>query len=103
MANEQVHGHTLDSTSTGGLFPSQADTGIPTRVFARLNQFRCGLHGHDKLMQFEKTRMFLRCVSCGHESPGWALTEAPPRVAYRVDAHREAHARPRLVSTQRVA
>jgi hypothetical protein len=103
MANEQVHRHTFDATSTGDLFPSQADTRIPTRMLARFNQFCCGLHGHDKLMQFEKTRMFLRCVSCGHESPGWALTETPPRVVYRADAHCQAHALPRLMSTRRVA
>ena len=32
----------------------------------------CGMHGHDNLMQFEHDRMFLKCISCGHESPGWA-------------------------------
>jgi hypothetical protein len=35
----------------------------------------CGLHGHDTLLQFQEDRMFLRCVSCGHETPGWDVSE----------------------------
>jgi hypothetical protein len=34
----------------------------------------CGLHGHDSVLQYERTRMFLRCTSCGHETPGWEVT-----------------------------
>jgi hypothetical protein len=48
------------------------------QVFDRVRQLMCGLHGHDNLLQFEQDRMFLRCASCGHESPGWEITEAPP-------------------------
>jgi hypothetical protein len=44
----------------------------------RVRQFVCGLHGHDALLQFAAGRMFLRCVSCGHETPGWNLDETPP-------------------------
>jgi hypothetical protein len=40
-------------------------------MFDRLRQMMCGLHGHDTLVQFEQDRMFLRCVSCGHETHGW--------------------------------
>lgn len=36
-----------------------------------LRQFLCGLHGHDALLQYEPGRLFLRCTSCGHETPGW--------------------------------
>jgi hypothetical protein len=43
------------------------------RVLARIQQAVCGLRGHAELMQFEKDRMFLRCLSCGHESSGWRL------------------------------
>jgi hypothetical protein len=48
------------------------------RILDRVRQIFCGLHGHDVYLQFEADRMFLRCVSCGHESPGWELNEAPP-------------------------
>ena len=39
-------------------------------VLHRLRHMVCALHGHDTLLQFEHGRMFLRCVSCGHETPG---------------------------------
>jgi hypothetical protein len=55
-----------------------ADEGLGERVFGRVRQMVCAIHGHDKLLQFEQDRMFLRCVSCGHESPGWVLDETPP-------------------------
>ncbi len=40
---------------------------------SRMRQFVCGLHGHDSLLQFETARLSLKCVSCGHETPGWNL------------------------------
>jgi len=54
--------------------------GLSARVFDRLHQMMCGLHGHDTLLQFKQDRMFLRCQSCGHETPGWELNEVPPSV-----------------------
>jgi hypothetical protein len=73
------------------------------RVLTWLREFYCGLHGHDNLMQFGKDRMFLQCASCGHETPGWLLTEAPPRIVARGDSRRHALARPRLVTARRIA
>jgi hypothetical protein len=33
----------------------------------------CALHGHDLLLHFERgRRVYLRCVKCGHETPGWS-------------------------------
>jgi len=54
---------------------------LGSRVIERVRQVLCGLHGHDTLLQFGEDRMFLRCVSCGHETPGWDLDEAPPTPA----------------------
>jgi hypothetical protein len=54
---------------------------LGSRVIERVRQVLCGLHGHDRLLQFGEDRMFLRCVSCGHETPGWDLDEAPPTPA----------------------
>jgi hypothetical protein len=68
-----------------------------------MRQAVCGLHGHDSLLHFEQDRMYLKCASCGHESPGWELTEAPPRVLFRGDARRHALSRPQLVDTRRIA
>jgi hypothetical protein len=47
--------------------------------------------------------MSLRCVSCGHETPGWELNEVPPTVTVRGDARRHVIARPQLVSERRIA
>jgi hypothetical protein len=74
-------------------------------VFERVRQAYCGLHGHDSLLQFEQDRMFLKCVSCGHETSGWELTEAPPKVTLREDVSRRRPAlvRPHLVGARRIA
>jgi hypothetical protein len=68
-----------------------------------LRQMFCALHGHDSLLHFEQERMSLRCVSCGHETPGWELNETPPTVTVRGDARRHALARPQLVRARRIA
>jgi hypothetical protein len=36
-----------------------------------LLQARCGLSGHDMAMRFEKTRVSLQCLGCGHNTAGW--------------------------------
>jgi hypothetical protein len=69
-----------------------------------IRQTVCGMHGHDSLLQFEQERMFLRCVSCGHETPGWELNEAPPTVTLDVEVERRQVAmQPQLISERRVA
>ena len=70
------------------------------RMMDRVRQILCGLHGHDSLLQFQQDRMFLRCASCGHETPGWEVSE-PPRtpVRARTTPMRQAH----LVRERRVA
>ncbi|HZR23842.1 MAG TPA: hypothetical protein VFA59_09660 [Vicinamibacterales bacterium] len=79
------------------------EVGFGGRFMERLRQLFCGLHGHDTMLQFEQDRMFLRCVSCGHETSGWDLNEAPPTVTVRGDARRHAIIRPKLVSARRIA
>ena len=84
--------------------PTAVSGGAPrTGVLSWLGEVYCGLHGHDNLLQFQAERMFLKCVSCGHESPGWELTEAAPTVSVRGDARRHVLVRPPLVSSRRVA
>ena len=84
------------------------EDGVASRVMDRLRQVMCGLHGHDTLLQFEQDRMFLRCVSCGHETPGWALNEAAPTptvpaVTLRVEPTATPIVQPQLISARRVA
>src|SRR6266540_6430952 len=64
------------------------------RVIHRLRHMVCALHGHDTLLQFEQGRLFLRCVSCGHETPGWELNETPPIITARTDGHRRTIVQP---------
>ena len=81
----------------------RADPGLGTRMLSRLSQLYCGLHGHDSLIQFEKTRVFLKCVSCGHESPGWALTQPRPKAVFHGDALRHAMPRQPMLAARRIA
>jgi hypothetical protein len=90
-----------DTSTDGDAY--RADEGIGTAMVAKVRQVFCGMHGHDNLLQFEQDRMFLRCVSCGHESPGWELTEAPPTVTEQGDATRHALVRPQFVGIRRIA
>lgn len=39
----------------------------------RVEQWLCGLHGHDSVVHFDRNRMWLECVTCGRETPGWTL------------------------------
>ena len=40
-----------------------------------LSQLICGLFGHDEMFSFKPHRLSLKCVSCGHETTGWQITE----------------------------
>ena len=78
--------------------------GLGARVIDRLHQMMCGLHGHDTLLQFEQDRLFLRCQSCGHETPGWDLNETPPSVTARaVEDRGHSVAQAHLIGARRVA
>jgi hypothetical protein len=87
--------HTTGSDTHGDHF------GI--RLMEWVRQSLCGLTGHDTLMHYEADRITLQCVSCGHETPGWSLTEAPPTVTVRGDARRHALRQPHLVRARRIA
>jgi len=79
------------------------EEGIGGRMIDWLRQTFCSLHGHDTMLHFEQERMSLRCVSCGHETPGWTLNEVPPTVTMRGDARLLTMSRPHLVSERRIA
>ena len=73
------------------------------RVLDRVREAFCGLHGHDSVLQFQQDRMFLKCSSCGHESPGWELNEPPPTVVAAADHGRLAAVRSQLIDVRRIA
>jgi hypothetical protein len=73
--------------------------GVGTRVMEWIRQAYCGLHGHDTMLHFEKDRLLLQCVSCGHKTPGWDLNETPrPTVTVRTEPAHHAVIRPHLVA-----
>jgi hypothetical protein len=73
-------------------------------VFDRVRQAYCGLHGHDDLLHFEHARMYLRCVSCGHQTTGWEITETPPKpVVFATRQSQHGLMRPQLVGARRIA
>jgi hypothetical protein len=87
-----------------GIGTDRADrSGGFARAAEMLRHMFCGLRGHDTLMHFENERISLRCVSCGHETPGWELNEVPPTVTVRGGARRHAIARRQLISERRIA
>jgi hypothetical protein len=62
-----------------------SQAGIFARLARTVQQFVCGLHGHDALLHFEDGRMSLQCSSCGYESPGWDVNPTEARPARVVD------------------
>lgn len=44
-----------------------------TRTVQSLQRLMCGLRGHDSVLRYERYRLSLRCLSCGHETAGWVL------------------------------
>ena len=70
--------------------PSQADesTSLVGRLTHAIRKALCGLRGHDSVLHFEGKRVMLRCTSCGHDSPGWAIDSAGPRLVFHGDAER---------------
>ncbi|MGE3512836.1 MAG: hypothetical protein AB7N65_28575 [Vicinamibacterales bacterium] len=53
------------------------DDAFGSAMLQRFGQMICGIQGHEHLVQFSEERIFLRCITCGHESPGW---EVPTRL-----------------------
>jgi hypothetical protein len=47
-------------------------------ALSRFDRFICGLRGHDHVLSFERDRIFLKCISCGHESTGWGWSDRRP-------------------------
>ena len=59
-----------------------------SRTVTRLGQLLCGATGHDAVLHFEGKRVMMRCTSCGHDTPGWEISERAPRRRYEGDARR---------------
>jgi hypothetical protein len=42
-------------------------------LMGSLRRFICAIRGHEDYLHFEATRIYLQCVACGQESPGWTV------------------------------
>jgi hypothetical protein len=71
-------------------------------VMNRVRQSYCALHGHDNLLQFEPDRLFLKCVSCEHETPGWELSRTVAK-GLRASRPQLRLVRPHFAAERRVA
>ena len=49
-------------------------------ALTRVGRIICGWRGHDSVLQFDQSRVFLQCMSCGQQSPGWQIERVPPLV-----------------------
>jgi hypothetical protein len=67
----------LELSSTVGVsqptFGCRRRQHLLSRALDHIEQWFCGLRGHDQLLEFQQDRIFLRCVSCGLETPGWVI------------------------------
>jgi len=53
-----------------------------------LNSTWCVINGgHYKVLHTEPDRMALKCVACGHRTPGWEV--GSPRLTRRIPSHPE--------------
>jgi len=50
-------------------------TEIVRRVLTFVRSVVCGATGHERLLHFDRQRLFLRCLRCGHETTGWTIGE----------------------------
>jgi hypothetical protein len=47
-----------------------------------LRRLICALRGHEDYLHFETNRVYLQCVSCGYESPGWTVEHRRPALRF---------------------
>ena len=82
---------------TATTLPSHEESSVVARAMGRLGQVLCGFTGHDSVLHFERSRVMMRCTSCGHDTPGWEISGRGPRRRYEGDARRHLLTTPRLV------
>ena len=70
------HAEPMPSVSPNGAFLNalwSRATAMAIAAAEILLRARCGLGGHAMAMRFEKSRMSLQCLGCGHNTPGWTI------------------------------
>ena len=64
-----------------------------SRTIQNLQRVMCGLRGHEAVLHFERHRLSLRCLKCGHETTGWILQSETHHAARLIDSLSHAHIR----------
>jgi hypothetical protein len=100
ITNAPTHALVTDSPMSAQDAP---DHGFVDRFFGWFQQSLCALHGHDSILQYERNRIFLRCTSCGHESPGWEMTGKAAATLHPVDVRPALAPRGRLAVARKIA
>ena len=50
---------------------------------ASLKRLICAIRGHEDYLHFDKDRVYLQCVACGYESPGWTVENHRPVLKFK--------------------
>ena len=56
---------------------------LAAHLMESLRRLICALRGHEDYLQFEKNRVYLQCIACGHESPGWTVDARRPVLRFQ--------------------
>ena len=76
-----------------------ATAALRSRLLRTLHSTWCVVNGgHYKVLHTEPDRMALRCVACGHTSPGWAVGSQRLARTIPADPERLRAGRSRLVA-----
>lgn len=87
------------SVGAVGLSPD----GLFSRLWKRVQYMLCGLHGHDPMLHYDQSRIYLRCASCGYETPGWELEQSRPRIRFHGKVERAFALQPESFDERRIA
>ena len=63
----------LPEVSSRGPVSKDAVLGTLWGMYAHATQALCGLRGHVYVRRADEGRIFLECVECGQETPGWRI------------------------------
>jgi hypothetical protein len=91
----------IDTSSVGASLASTCrgcwkEVGAMTWTAQGVERMMCGLRGHDEVLNFERHRLSLRCLSCGHETAGWMLQPEPRHPAPLTEPYPHHRALPAL-------
>src|SRR5262245_2828852 len=69
--------------------PSVLTSYVLEKHMGTFKRLVCAIRGHEEYLHFEKNRVYLECVACGYESPGWTIDNRQPVLHFRSNVVRE--------------